>query len=376
MGKTRTPRIFWYSNHPAVPTGYGTQSAQVLRRLKRRGHDTVVHANFNQQMGEGKWNGIRVLPQGYDAWSNDIILAHYGAVAAESDVPLRMVTLCDVWVLTNPRLAELDVVWSWTPVDHMNVPPKVLEWCQRPNVLPIAMSEHGKAAFDRADVRSVYIPHALEKHWKPTPMQEDPFPGRFIVSAINANKGVLPNRKAWGENLLAFAMFAQKHDDALLYVHTDVRSPIGIDIMTLVKACGIPDKQVVFADQYDLRMGVEDQRMAQIMTRTDVLLSATMGEGFGLTVLEAQACGTRVVVSNFSAQPELVGDGFCAEVQPSWDPAQAQWFATPLVGSIVEGLEWAYQQGGGHSQEAADFAQQYAADKVFDEKWVPLLDAG
>jgi len=375
MSKTRTPRIFWYSNHPGVPTGYGTQTAQVLRRLKRRGHDPVVHANFNQQMGEGKWNGIRVLPQGYDTWSNDIILAHYGAVAKESDLPLRMVTLCDVWVLNNPRFTELDIIWSWTPVDHMNVPPQVLAWSQRPNVLPIAMSKHGKAAFDRADVQSVYIPHALEKHWKPTPMEEDPFPGRFVVSAINANKGVLPNRKAWGENLLAFAMFAQKHDDALLYVHSDLKSPIGIDLVALIKACGIPESQVVFADQYDLRLGVEDGRMAQIMTRTDVLLAATMGEGFGLTALEAQACGTRTVVSNFSAQPELVGDGFLVDVQPSWNPAQAQWFATPLVPSIVEGLEWAYQQGGGHSEKAVEFAKDYAADKVFDERWVPLLDS-
>ena len=375
MSKTRTPRIFWYSNHPGVPTGYGTQTAQVLRRLKRRGHDPVVHANFNQQMGEGKWNGIRVLPQGYDTWSNDIILAHYGAVAKESDVPLRMVTLCDVWVLNNPRFTELDIIWSWTPVDHMNVPPQVLAWSQRPNVLPIAMSKHGKAAFDRADVQSVYIPHALEKHWKPTPMEQDPFPGRFVVSAINANKGVLPNRKAWGENLLAFAMFAQKHDDALLYVHSDLKSPIGIDLVALIKACGIPESQVVFADQYDLRLGVEDGRMAQIMTRTDVLLAATMGEGFGLTALEAQACGTRTVVSNFSAQPELVGDGFLVDVQPSWNPAQAQWFATPLVPSIVEGLEWAYQQGGGHSEKAVEFAKDYAADKVFDERWVPLLDS-
>ena len=375
MSKTRTPRIFWYSNHPGVPTGYGTQTAQVVRRLKRRGHDPVVHANFNQQMGEGKWNGIRVLPQGYDTWSNDIILAHYGAVAKESDLPLRMVTLCDVWVLNNPRFTELDIIWSWTPVDHMNVPPQVLAWSKRPNVLPIAMSKHGKAAFDRADVQSVYIPHALEKHWKPTPMEEDPFPGRFVVSAINANKGVLPNRKAWGENLLAFAMFAQKHDDALLYVHSDLKSPIGIDLVALIKACGIPESQVVFADQYDLRLGVEDGRMAQIMTRTDVLLAATMGEGFGLTALEAQACGTRTVVSNFSAQPELVGDGFLVDVQPSWNPAQAQWFATPLVPSIVEGLEWAYQQGGGHSEKAVEFAKDYAADEVFEERWVPLLDS-
>jgi glycosyltransferase involved in cell wall biosynthesis len=114
--------------------------------------------------------------------------------------------------------------------------------------------------------------------------------------------------------------------------------------------------------------------MAEIYTRTDVLLSATAGEGFGLPVLEAQACGTRVIVSNFSAQPELVGDGWCVEVQPQWNPTQLSWFGTPVVSSIVDALEAAYQIGGGHSDQAVTFAQQYQADRVFDECWIPLLE--
>ncbi|HEY7823184.1 MAG TPA: glycosyltransferase, partial [Acidimicrobiia bacterium] len=143
------------------------------------------------------------------------------------------------------------------------------------------------------------------------------------------------------------------------------------------KACGIPPEQVVFADQYDHRMGVPDDVMAQIYTRSDVLLSATAGEGFGLPVLEAQACGTRVVVSDFSAQPELVGDGWKCKVQPQWNPMQQGWFATPLVQSVVDGLEWAYDRrsaDGGRSEAAIAFAEGYRADRVFADRWQPLLD--
>jgi len=115
--------------------------------------------------------------------------------------------------------------------------------------------------------------------------------------------------------------------------------------------------------------------MAAIYSRSDVLLSATAGEGFGLPVLEAQACGTPVIVSNFSAQPELVGDGWVAQVQPQWNPTQLEWFSTPLVPSIVEGLEKAYERGPYKlSEQAVEFAKQYDADKVFDDGWVPLLD--
>jgi len=374
MGKpARSPRIFWFSNTPAAPTGYGTQTAQVVKRLKKRGHDVAIAANYGQQLGMGKWHGVPVYPQGFDGHSQDVIASHWQHFVAQSDEPAAMVTLYDVWVLKNPALAQVPNILSWTPVDHMNVVPAVREWLVKPNVTPVAMSQHGKAAMERAGIGCEYVPHALEAHWKPTP-SDDPWPGRFVVTIPNANKGVLPSRKAWGENLLAFSMFAKRHPEALLYLHTEGRPQHGIDLVALIKACDIPSSQVVFADPYDHRMGVPDEVMAQIYTRTDVLLSATAGEGFGLPVLEAQACGTRVVVSNFSAQPELVGDGWAVDVQPQWNPTQQGWFCTPQVASIVDGLEEAFAAGGGHSDAAVEFAEGYRADRVFADGWQPILD--
>jgi hypothetical protein len=374
MGKpARNPRVFWFSNSPAAPTGYGTQSAQVLRRLKRRGHDVAVHANYGHILGMGSWNGVPVYPAGFDNYSQDNIWGHWVDFASQSDEPTTMVTLCDVWVLTNPNLSKVDRILSWVPIDHMNVVPAVEKWLRRENVTPVAMSQHGAEACARKDIDAVYIPHALEKHWKPT-ATEDPWPGRFVVTIPSANKGVMPSRKAWGENILAFAMFAKKHPEALLYLHTEARPQYGIDLVTLVKAAGIPPAQVQFAEPYQHRMGVPDDMMARIYSRTDVLLSATAGEGFGLPVLEAQACGTPVIVSNFSAQPELVGDGWVVDVQPQWNPTQLGWFCTPIVESIVGALEDAFSRGGGHSEEAVAFAEGYRADAVFNERWVPLLE--
>jgi glycosyltransferase involved in cell wall biosynthesis len=376
MGKpARNPRVFWFSNSPAAPTGYGTQSAQVLRRLKRRGHDVAVHANYGHILGVGSWHGVPVYPAGFDNYSQDNIWGHWVDFTSQSDDPTTMVTLCDVWVLTNPHLSKVERILSWVPIDHMNVVPEVEKWLRRENVTPVVMSQHGAEACARKDIDAVYIPHALEKHWKPSPLPEDPWPGRFVVTIPNANKGVMPSRKAWGENILAFAMFAKKHPEALLYLHTEARPQYGIDLVSLVEAAGIPSSQVKFAEPYAHRMGVSDSAMAQIYTRTDVLLSATAGEGFGLPVLEAQACGTPVIVSNFSAQPELVGDGWVVSVQPQWNPTQLGWFCTPIVQSIAEALEDAFSRGGGHSEEAVAFAKGYGADEVFSGRWVPLLDA-
>jgi hypothetical protein len=327
--------------------------------------------------GIGKWNGMRLFPMGYDSWSQDLVMKHYESVQAESKTPLVFATLCDVWVISNKRLGEIENIWSWVPIDHAGVPPKVEEWLVRDNVTPIAMSKHGSRAMNDRGIEHVYIPHALEKHWQPMVVERDPWPGRFVVTIPNANKGVLPSRKAWGENLLAFGVFAKSHPDALLYLHTDATAMSqGIDLPTLIRAAGIQPDQVMFVDQYEYRMGVSDETMAAIYSRSDVLLSASAGEGFGLCVLEAQACGTPVIVSNFSAQPELVGDGWIVDVQPQWNPTQNAWFCTPLVHSIVKALEEAYERPRNTiSQEAVEFASAYSADKVFAEGWVPLLES-
>jgi glycosyltransferase involved in cell wall biosynthesis len=351
----------------------------VVRRLKRRGHDVAVHSNFGHYLGMGKWQGVPIYPSGYDNYSQDNIWGNWLDFNERSSEPAIMITLCDVWVLKNPHLSKVERILSWVPIDHAGLVPGVAAWLRRDNVTPVAMSKHGKAACDRAGIESVYIPHALEKHWKPTPVPVDPWPGRFVVTIPNANKGVMPSRKSWGENILAFSVFAQRHPEALLYLHTEAKPAHGIDLVMLIESVGLTADQVQFINQYDHRIGVDDQTMASIYTRSDVLLSATAGEGFGLPVLEAQACGTRVIVSNFSAQPELVGDGWIVEVQGQWNPTQGGWFATPFVESIVEGLEQAFARWGSegsHSEEAVEFARQYDADRVFGEAWAPLVDRG
>jgi glycosyltransferase involved in cell wall biosynthesis len=48
--------------------------------------------------------------------------------------------------------------------------------------------------------------------------------------------------------------------------------------------------------------------LVQIYNAADVLLAPSLHEGFGITILEAMACGTPVITSNVSAMPEVAGD--------------------------------------------------------------------
>jgi glycosyltransferase involved in cell wall biosynthesis len=52
----------------------------------------------------------------------------------------------------------------------------------------------------------------------------------------------------------------------------------------------------------------DKETLVQLYNAADVLVAPSLHEGFGLTLLEAMACGTPVVTSNTSAMPEVVGD--------------------------------------------------------------------
>ncbi len=54
---------------------------------------------------------------------------------------------------------------------------------------------------------------------------------------------------------------------------------------------------------------VEDADLVAIMNLATVLLLPSFAEGFGLTILEAQICGTPVITSNISSMPEVAGEG-------------------------------------------------------------------
>jgi glycosyltransferase involved in cell wall biosynthesis len=139
---------------------------------------------------------------------------------------------------------------------------------------------------------------------------------------------------------------------------------------------GLPMERCSWVDLYAYRSSlIAAQDMAAIYSASDVLLSASRGEGFGIPVIEAQACGTPVIVSNFSAQPELVGAGWTVGGQLDIDPMLHGTYLTPSVGEIVMALEAAYEARGDASlrDKAIEKAQEYDHTKVYPEMWRPYI---
>lgn len=385
-------RISWVSNAPWTQTGYGTQTAQVTRRLVADGHHVAVTANYGLHGQLVDWEGIPVYPGGLDSLSVDVIGGHWWEwTQRDLADPGLLVTLYDVWpfetaVTNDPdsQLLRVPLIASWVPIDHMPAPTKVAEWCARPNVMPIAMARHGSTMLDRAGIDHLYVPHAIEDVFRPTFTMPSGAAARdvlevdessFLVMINAANNGTAPCRKGYPEMFMAFAMFAVEHPDSVLYVHSiDQPGPAGVDLRRLADVCGIPRDKVRFVDQYAYRMGLPAEFLAALYTAADVVLSTSLGEGFGIPVIEAQACGTPVIVSDWSAQSELVGAGWKVPTQPLWDEQQHAWWGVPKIDHITGALTAAADMPRGVSSKAKTFAERYAADAVFDRYWRPAME--
>jgi glycosyltransferase involved in cell wall biosynthesis len=372
-------KILWVSNAPWYPTGYGQQTALFAPRIRRLGYDIAIFAFCGLQGGRIQWRGIRIYPGASDVWGNDIAIGHardhFGQSAGV------VITLVDVWPLDCFHTAEIHVA-SWTPVDHDPAPPPVLKYFETTKAIPIAMSRFGERRLKESGLDPLYIPHGIDtKSFRLMDRTEARAiiglpPDKFVIGMVAANKGT-PSRKSLGEAIEAYARFYERRPESVLYLHTERTGVFqGINIDTLVKQLGLPDSSVAFCNQYNYWLSFPAERMCATFNAMDVLLNPARGEGFGIPIIEAQACGTPVIVSDFTSMPELAGVGWKVTGQRSWTPL-GSWQLTPDVGDIVLQLEKAYDSRGNPAMRdaARDFATQYDADHVTGTYWKPALDA-
>ena len=365
------------SNSPWSCTGYGNQTRMFVPRLKALGHEMAIHAFYGLQGGILNWDGVPVYPVGYHPYGQDIMAAHAGHFGADIAI-----TLIDAWVM-EPRMHGPRLRWvPWYPVDQDPIPPPVAEKV-RQAYQPIVYSKYGEAKSRDAGIDCRYVPHGVEtKTFHPMDRQEAresvPLPDdRFVVGMVAANKGI-PSRKSFPQCFEAFAQFHKAHADAMLYVHTVVGTENGgINLIELAEYFGLKGS-VFFCDQYRNMIGLPEPHMAALYNSFDVLLSPSMGEGFGIPILEAQACGTPVITGEWTSMPELTFSGWMvprSEAEPCWSGIGSFYF-TPRIEAIRILLEEAYARSGDPSvkEAARRGALEYDADRVTEKHWLPVLE--
>lgn len=381
-------RILIHSNSPWTNTGYGTQTAQLAPRLVSLGYEVIISAYWGLAAAQTNWNGIPILPGGQGAYGEDIIAAHARNVRAD-----LVITLMDVWVLDPAVIRELRqggvTVAHWMPVDCKPLSAMDEKYLRESGGIPVAMSRYGQRELRKAGFEAFYVPHAIDTRNTFTPDGAEEFrrqfglQDRFVIGINAANKD--PFRKAYGEQMWAFAEFKKRHPEAVLLEHTLQQTPQGVNLPVLAaRGLGLGPDDVRWAEPYQYMTGMLDQaKMAAWKRMCDIGSNASYGEGFGLANIEFPATGVPVVVTNSTAMTELRGAGWAVPGQPWWNGAHAAWWSIPSIPSIRRAYErarrekaedpeaWALRRKAAREWAVAN----YDADTVLQRHWVPVLAA-
>lgn len=372
--------LLWHSNAPWAGTGYGNQTALFCKRLKDT-HNLGISAFYGLEGSVLPWSGIPVYPGIAQTLGNQTVLEH----AQVHHKGLReglTVSLMDVWVLDPAVWRQLNHA-AWVPIDHGPVPPSIASFFRNSGSVPIAMSRYGETLLRDAGLDPLYCPHGVDTDtYRPvdraeargqTKMPQD----AFIVGMVAANKGN-PSRKCFSEAFQAFKPFSEKHPEARLYLHTEVTGRFdGVDLLDLARDIGVDLDSILIADQYrTVHFPFPPETMANVYSSMDVLLAASAGEGFGIPTIEAQACGVPVIVSDWSASPELVGGGWTVSGHRFYTPLKA-WQFRPDPEDIYDALRRCYALSDGARKECATKARrkavEYNIDSVLVHHMLPAL---
>jgi glycosyltransferase involved in cell wall biosynthesis len=376
-------KILFHSNAPWMATGYGTQCAIWTTRLRDLGHDIAIHGYAGAQHLTVEWNGIPVFAAGtQNAIGMDAI--GYWYEKHRADV---VISLCDAWALAPSMMRLMNTV-CWTPVDAEPLSAGLRDFFTETNARPLAMSEYGQRIFREGGVDAAMIPHGIPMDLFKPPEFRDALraeagigPDTFVVGINQANRSGL--RKALPEQIAAFARFWRRHPDSKLLLNMAVDHPKGQDLPLLLSRHGIPPGEGVacFPDQGAYAAGeISTESMPLWYGSLDVLTGCAMAGGFELPLLEAQACGTPVIATDFSAMTEVAGPhSWLVKGQPFWVEERHQGFwCMPFIHEIDAALEdaWQAREDGrmeGLRKQSREHALQYDADKILRERWVPFL---
>lgn len=202
---------------------------------------------------------------------------------------------------------------AYMPVDGLNLQPGFVKPLSKLNLAigytQFAVDQLKKSGLE-ADVD--IIPHGYNKNeFFPVTLEKarkalNNLPQNwFIVGCVNRNQP----RKRLDLALQYFSEWVKdKPENVKFYYHGGIQD-LGWNILQLAEYYEIGDRLVLTSSDISAAAGVPRDFLKNIYSSFDVHISTTMGEGWGLTQLEAMACKVANIVPEWSALAEWARGG-------------------------------------------------------------------
>jgi glycosyltransferase involved in cell wall biosynthesis len=312
-------KVLGYCDAPTCATGFGTVSRNVFEGLQRTGRYQIDVLGINY-WGDPHDFPYRIWPTGTNQEKDP-----YGRQKVMNMIPQMdfdiLFLLQDSFILEFvPKLMEhlrknrakpfKSILYY--PVDSIVKQP----WAENVNPADylVAYSEFGKKEtlrrIDRPDME--VIPHGVNTaEYHPLPKEEiakfrkqyfGPFADHFVITNVNRNQ----QRKDIPRTIAAFKEFRKQVPKSILYLHMAMKDQ-GWDLVEVCKSYELDiSKDVIFPKNFGPNQGYPRHILNMLYNCSDVVVSTTLGEGFGLAWMEAMGAKTPIVMPANTMLPEFI----------------------------------------------------------------------
>jgi glycosyltransferase involved in cell wall biosynthesis len=318
-------RVLLVSHGITTVTGFANQTYLVGRALIEEGYDVLVAQRDYRgepiKFAEGTKTesgrdlaGFTMLPWGIKPWGEDKV-----PWLIEYYKPDIVFTLGDIWCYQYLSQMRKTTAWKWFAQYVFDTENMVSFWNMSVHNADLSIVP-SKISYDLTvnkygHKNVAYIPHGINtdifrpataeekiKFRKDLGLPED----AFIVSCVAHNQ----QRKMMPRLLEAFRKFAVGKRNIFLLMHTTIREEVGWDLSLIINDWGMKD--IVFftdsASKMMMDVHISEEEMRRLYCASDVHALSTGGEGFGVPIVEAMACGIPNVATAYTTTKEFLCD--------------------------------------------------------------------
>jgi len=315
-------KVLYYGDGPQVATGFATVTRNILMPMYETGrYDiTVLGINYHGEPHE--------FP--FPTWpvNNNPERDPYGRKFIQERIMnidfdiLFMVQDSFILEFIKDMLPQLKMAGKkfksvvYFPIDGVPKPSWVEAMAEAD--YPVTYTSYGKKecmkAFPPIAEKLSVIPHGVNvDDYYPISYGEDidfrnnffgPLASKFIVSMINRNQ----QRKDVPRAMVAFKKFKERCPESMLYLHMAIQD-MGWNLAEVAKSIGLKmNSDIVFPSNFSPNKGFPVNILNKIYNCSDVVISSTTGEGWGLAQVEAMATKTPIISPDNTSCSEIVGE--------------------------------------------------------------------
>jgi len=263
-----------------------------------------------------------------DPFNEDVFIKSYIDFKAD-----MLIALKESWVFQHTHKYALNFVPN-CPIDHSPVSPEITSR-MHDAFRVIVPSRFAQRELKEANIENVhYVPHGVRtERFRPLDNKEECKkmwffePDEFVVLMVSMNRVRKMNPRAFR----GYKRFIDLNPDVKTHLMFwgdmtpsaySIEGPqgrgvadAGVNLLPEVMNLGLGEA-IKWPDKETIQEGIPDYigldtawDMVKLYNAADCLLFCTGGEGFGLPLIESQACGVFVVTTDYAAGPEQVGAG-------------------------------------------------------------------